>query len=108
MDRAIDEYHKLLRQVKANDLRFANRNFDTGEPTRAGDYSLCDRTYVAYVFRLKDDNFRHLTPSVKADVLAYFRQGLPANGSIKNKDWKKLNAVLKELQNEPPVLQLAR
>jgi hypothetical protein len=106
MDRAMDQYHQLLRQVKADNLQFPNRNFDTGELTRAGDYALCDRTYVAYVFRLREDKFRHLTPSVKADVLAYFRQGLPANGSIKNKDWKKLNAMLLELQKEPPLLQI--
>jgi Zinc dependent phospholipase C len=106
MDRAMDEYHQLLRQVKADNLQFANRNFDTGELTRAGDYALSDRTYVAYVFRLKDDKYRHLTPSVKADVLAYFSKGLPANGSIKNKDWKKLQLALQELQNHPAVLQV--
>jgi hypothetical protein len=108
MDRAMDEYHQLLRQVKADDLRFPNRNFDTGELTRAGDYALSDRTYVAYVFRLKDDRFRHLTPSVKADVLAYFSKGLPANGSIKSKDWKKLNVALQELQRQPAILQIAQ
>jgi hypothetical protein len=107
MDRAIDQYHALLHQVKVGDLAFPNRNFDTGELTRAGDYTLCDRTYVAYVLRLREDHFRHLTPSVKADVLAYFRQGLPANGSIKNKDWKKMTVALQELQERPPVLQVA-
>jgi Zinc dependent phospholipase C len=106
MDRAMDQYHQLLRQVKADNLQFANRNFDTGELTRAGDYALSDRTYVAYVFRLRDDKFRHLTPSVKADVLAYFSKGLPANGSIKNKDWEKLNRALQELRKEPAVLQI--
>ena len=108
MDRAMDEYHRLLRQVKARDLSFPNRNFDTGELTRAGDYALCDRTYVAYVFRLREDKFRHLTPSVKADILAYFKHGLPANGSIKDKDWKKLNAALRELQKETPTYQVAQ
>jgi hypothetical protein len=107
MDKAMDEYHLLLRQVRTGNLDFPNRNFDTGRLTRAGEYALSDRTYVAYVERLRKDHYRHLTPSVKADVLAYFSQGIPANGSIKNKDWKKLNATLQELQKQIPVEQTA-
>jgi hypothetical protein len=102
MNKAIDEYRQLLQQVKADRLEFANRNFDTGRLTSAGDYSLCDRTYVALAERLREDHFRHVTPAVKADVLAYFKQGIPANGSIKNKDWKKVQAALQQLENFTP------
>jgi zinc dependent phospholipase C len=101
MDRAIDEYHQLLGQVKANRLEFPNRNFDTGRLTRVGEYALCDRSYVALVERLAKDHFRHITPAVKADVLAYFSEGLPSNGSVKPKDWKKVEAILTALKNRP-------
>ncbi len=97
MDKAIDEYRQYLRQVKGGTLNLANRNFDTGRLTRAGEYRLADRTYVELVKRLAKDHFRHLTPAVKANVLAYFGTDIPANGSIKPGEWKKLQAELSAL-----------
>ncbi|HVO64077.1 MAG TPA: zinc dependent phospholipase C family protein [Terriglobales bacterium] len=106
MDKAIDEYRQLLQQVRLNKLDFADRNFDTGRLTRAGEYTLCDRTYVALAERLAEDHFHHLTPAVQADVLHYFGQGIPANGSIKNKDWKKVQVALQELQAQKPIAEV--
>jgi hypothetical protein len=102
MDRAFDNYRQFLRDVKDNKLQLPNRNFDTGELTRAGEYSLCDRSYVALAERLREDHFRHMTPAVKANVLAFFNEGIPANGSIKNSDWKKVTAALIEMQHYVP------
>jgi hypothetical protein len=99
MDRAIDEYRQLLQQVKTNHLELPNRNLDTGRLTRAGDYALADRTYVALVHRLAEDRFRHVTPALRANVLAYFSEGIPANRSVKSGDWKKVQAALRELKN---------
>ncbi len=104
MDRAIDEYRQLLRQVKTNHLEFPNRNLDTGRLIRAGDYALADRTYVALVHRLAEDQFRHVTPALRANVLAYFREGVPATGSVKSGDWEKVQAALLGLKNHTPAM----
>jgi hypothetical protein len=102
MNKAIDEYREMLRQVKAGNLQFPNRNFDTGRLIHPGDYALADRTYVALAERLSEDHFRHITPAIKADVLSYFSAGIPANGSIKNRDWKKVQKALQALEAYSP------
>lgn len=108
MDKAMDEYHQFLHQVRDGSLSLPNRNFDTGRLTHAGEYALCDRSYVALVERMKKDRFRHLRPAVKADVLAYFSHGIPANGSIKNRDWKKVQRALQELATQTPIPEAGR
>lgn len=101
MDKAITEYRRFLEQAKAGQLEFPNRNFDTGQLSRPGEYVLCDRTYAALVDRLAKDHFRHLTPGVKADILAFFFQGSLAMADIKPRDRRKLEKALAELKNAP-------
>jgi hypothetical protein len=99
MDKAVAEYHELLTRVKVGELDFPNRNFDTGRRTHRGDYALCDRTYLALLERLAKDRFRHLTPAVKADVLEFYSEPIPAVGALKPGDQEKLQKALAELKN---------
>jgi hypothetical protein len=101
MDQAIDNYRKTLRQVKDATLKVPNRNFDTGQLTRAGEYKLCDRTYADLVRDLAKDHFRHLTPGAKENLLAFFSAGRPEK-SISAKDWKKLETALERLKSASP------
>jgi Zinc dependent phospholipase C len=101
MDKAIDEYRQLLAQVKADRLELSNRNLDTGRPTRAGEYRLCDQAYARLLREFAKEDFRSVTPALKADLLAYFGGGMPLNGSIKPRDWKKVQAALLALKARP-------
>jgi len=103
MDKAIDEYRSLLGQVKAEQLEFSNRNLDTGEISRPGEYKLADRTYASLVNRLAKDQFRHMPPALRANIQAYFRAGAPANGSIPDHEWKQVQAALELLRAQPSV-----
>ncbi len=100
MDQAIDKYHQLLEEVKAGKLELANRNFDTGLLTRPGEYALADLSYVALVERFRKDHFKHITPAVRANVLAYFSGGIPGNASLSSSDWKKVERTLVELRKQ--------
>jgi hypothetical protein len=99
MDKAVAEYDELLARVNVGELDFPNRNFDTGRRTHRGDYALCDRTYLALLERLAKDRFRHLTPAVKADVLEFYSEPIPAVGALKPGDQEKLQKALAELKN---------
>ena len=99
MDKAVAEYHELLTRVKVGELDFSNRNFDTGRRTHRGDYALCDRTYLALLERLAKDRFRHLTSAVKADVLEFYSEPIPAVRALKPGDQEKLQKALVELKN---------
>lgn len=101
MDAAIDEYRHLLRQLKDEKLDIPNRNLDTGLLTRAADYNRCDRTYAELVRRLEKNDFRDVTPAVKANVLAFFSEGRPRTGSISPGEWKKVQSALLTLKSLP-------
>jgi hypothetical protein len=99
-DAVIHQYERLVRQVEAGDLHILDRNLDTGNPTRAGEYSLADKTYADLVRQIADQKFAHVTPALKANLLAFFASG-PADLSVKPKDWTKTKLALTELQSAP-------
>jgi hypothetical protein len=99
MDQSIDNYRKMLREVKGGTLQLPNRNFDTGKPTRADEYKLCDQSYADLARHLAKDNFRHLTRGAKENLLAFFSAGRP--DSITAKDWKKVESALATLKTAP-------
>ena len=100
MDNVVMEYRRLVQQVETGDLAIADRNLDTGKPTRAGEYSLADKTYSELVRKIAGNKFAHLTPALKANLLAFFASG-PANLSVKHRDWKKTQRALAELRSAP-------
>ncbi len=105
VDKVIREFHLEIQNVDSLKIQFVNRNLDTGALTQAGRYSLADTTYASLVRRLEHDHFSHLTPALKANILAYFASG-PANLSLKPKQWRKTEMALRELKAaaaHPPV-----
>jgi hypothetical protein len=106
MDHVLQEYHLLVQQVSAGNLRIPNRNLDTGWPTREGQYQLADRTYADLLRRLDRDHFAHLTPAVRDNILQYFAGGPPANGALKPAQWYQTEqalALLRTATAGPPV-----
>ena len=97
MDNVIVEYRRLVHQVEAGNLAIRNRNLDTGNVTRATEYSLADKTYSDLVRRIAKNHFAHLTPALKASLLSFFASG-PADLSVKPKDWKKTQTALAGLK----------
>lgn len=102
MDQAIDNYRKMLRDLRSGTLQLPNRNLDTGKLSQAGEYRLCDRSYAQLLEKLGKDNFRQITPDVKSNILAFFHYGKPAKNSISDHDWKKLQGELIRLNSVEP------
>ncbi|UYZ61057.1 zinc dependent phospholipase C family protein [Hymenobacter latericus] len=69
----LQQYCTAVEQQQAQPPhRLINTDFDTGKPTRAGEYSLTDETYGEWVRRLADDKFAAVTPAVQQNVLRFF------------------------------------
>ncbi|WP_345058255.1 zinc dependent phospholipase C family protein [Hymenobacter glaciei] len=66
-------------------LKLANADFDTGHPTRAGEYPLADETYGEWLRKLSDKKFENLTPVARQNILAFFgtEPKTPASGEEK-------------------------
>jgi zinc dependent phospholipase C len=67
-----DVYQRLLGEIDTGRLALTNLNFDTGRPTRPGEYALADHTYAKLLDLLAKDNFKGMTPALKAHLLAYY------------------------------------
>jgi zinc dependent phospholipase C len=96
-DATLVSYRGLLNQVSGRRLRLENRDFDTGLPTRAGEYKLADESYGKLARMLADKNLDNLTPQLRDNILAFFRN-TDAPVSIKDdpSEWRAtLRAVAK-------------
>jgi Zinc dependent phospholipase C len=100
MDNVVSEYHRLVRQVDDNNFTIPDRNLDVGDLTRAGQYTLADQAYDDLVRRLARDNFAHMTPDLKTNILAYFASG-SARDQLSRRQWKKTEEALAKLKAQP-------
>src|SRR6202166_1565706 len=64
INNTVDDYSARLREEKAGELKLADMDFDTGRPTRAGEYSLADKTYAHLLDDLAKHNFDQASPEL--------------------------------------------
>jgi hypothetical protein len=68
----VDQYRIFLAGVRTNSLTLANCDFDTGEPTKAAEYSLTDETYAKLLAQLSDRKFDRTSPELRANILEFY------------------------------------
>ena len=72
---ARERYRVLLQSARANRLDLRNTDYDTGEPTRRGEYKLADETYAELVARLgKKDR---VPPGMRAEIDRFYGPATP-------------------------------
>ena len=100
--RTLAEYRRLLAEAGAGRLALPNRDFDTGQLTRPGEYRMADDTYAQLARRLADQDPSAVDPRVRAEVLAFFADTSQTFATPKNKkDWVKTPAALEKLRAAP-------
>ena len=107
-NRTLDLYRTLLLQQQTQQTKgrspLANTDFDTGRPTRDGEYSLADKTYAKLLRDLAKQGFKGVTPELRANLLSFYRNPKPpATGAKKarkpdEKDWPDTLAALEQLR----------
>ena len=101
----LDRYRAMLVQVQGGNLDLQNTDFDTGRPTRAGEYELADETYAKLLEKLAKNDFKTTSPELRRDILAFYNDLNAPIATKKDKDdWQDtLRALdkLKAVQAEP-------
>ena len=103
-NRTLDYYRTLLREVSGGKERLVNMDFDTGRVTSPGEYSLADKTYAKLLRDLSQNGFKGITPELRANLLAFYRNPKPAaaNGKKAKKEdakaWCDTLAALEKLR----------
>ena len=91
----VDQYRAFLEEVRTDTLVLANCDFDTGQPTRAAEYTLTDDTYAKLLAQLSERKFDLTSPELRANILDFYSD-LSLQIETK-KDGVRWQAVLTEL-----------
>jgi hypothetical protein len=103
VNRTLDNYKSVLREVKANDLQLTNTDFDTGRVTHAGEYKLTDKTYAHLLDQLAKDKFQQVTPDLRENILTFYKDpGAPLSTKADRAAWDKVQEELQQLRATPP------
>jgi len=70
-------------------LQLANADFDTGHPTKAGEYRLADETYGEWLRKLADHKFEKLNPVARQNILTFFGTAPKTPASDEEKERNK-------------------
>ncbi|MGC4048976.1 MAG: zinc dependent phospholipase C family protein [Paludibaculum sp.] len=94
----LDRYKALLAAVDAGRLTLPNENFDVGEPTKAGSYTLCDSTYARLLHKL-DGHYADMAPEIRRDVLAFYGDlHAPISTKSDAAEWTQVVKAVDELK----------
>jgi uncharacterized protein (DUF433 family) len=100
----VDQYRALLEEVRTDTLVLPNCDFDTGNPTKAAEYSLTDDSYAKLLGQLSDRKFDRTSPELRADILDFYSD-LSALIETKNDQvrWQGVLTELDQLKSMTPV-----
>ncbi len=99
----VDDYSALLREEKVSLLRLPDMDFDTGRPTRAGEYLLADKTYAHLLDDLAKHNFDQISPELRQNILTFYGDPNAQVATKKNaKAWKTTQQELDRLKASNP------
>jgi len=102
VDDTVQNYRSLLSETKDGTLQLSDNDFDTGHPTKAGEYALADKTYATLVSNLSDRDFKLMTPELRENILSFYdNPAAPLATKRKPKEWAKLQSEIERLKATP-------
>jgi hypothetical protein len=102
VDKTVEDYSRLLREVRDHSPQLPDVDFDTGRPTRPGEYLLADKTYEKLLNELASRHFEHLTPGLRDNILSYYANlNAPIHTKKNKKAWERTVAELDKLKAVP-------
>jgi hypothetical protein len=92
-------FRQSLAAVSEARLSLVNTDFDTGQPTRRGEYSLADDTYDELLGKLADRAFANVSRALRSDLVAYYGDldSLPAATDAEQKRAARIRQQLGRL-----------
>lgn len=90
-DDTLDRYRQLLAEVRADQLKLSNTNFDTGQPTSEGKYKMADQTYVKLLEKLHETKVEVAEP-LRSDILAFYKDPGEITSATARQEYEQLKA----------------
>jgi hypothetical protein len=99
-NKTLDVYRPLLASQGDGSLSLPNRDFDTGELTRPGEYRMADAAYAKLVIKLADKE-RPVDPKLRTNILAFYRDlDQPFATKEDAKEWQKTLEALDRIKSQ--------
>jgi hypothetical protein len=104
----IDQYRIFLEQVRTDTLVLPNCDFDSGKPTKPGEYALTDDSYAKLLGQLSERKFDRTSPELRANILDFYSDLSVLIATKKDEDdWKSVLSQLDQLKAMAPAPTLA-
>jgi hypothetical protein len=103
-DTVLAHYANAVAALRSRKVLLNDVNYDTGKPTRIGEYKLADETYADLLEQLQVSKFNNLTVSLKKNVLSYFHDAdtITLAQRYPNR-WKQTYQYLEAIKAAKPV-----
>ena len=102
VNKTVESYQTLLRQVGQGNIQFSDLNCDTGREVRLGQYALSDETYARLLDILVRRGLESVPPELRANILAFYSGANPPKMRRKaRKAWERTLAELQALRAGP-------
>jgi hypothetical protein len=107
LDTTVDRYRAFLEEVRTNSIVLPNRDLDTGNETKAAEYSLTDNTYAQLLSKLSEKKFDLTTADLRDNILLFYSDlSAPIETKKDSARWRGVLASLDQLKamNPGPIL----
>src|ERR1700730_2069866 len=96
----VDQYRAFLREVRNDTLVLPNCDLDSGQATKAAEYSLTDEAYARLLAQLSGRKFDLTSPALRANILQFYSD---PSAPIKTKSdpvrWQNVLTSLDQLKS---------
>jgi hypothetical protein len=104
----VDQYRAFLEEVRDDRLVLPNCDLDSGQATKAAEYSLTDDAYAKLLAQLSDRKFDLTSPDLRANILQFYSD---PSAAIETKTdpvrWQSVLMSLDQLRSVAPVATVA-
>ena len=91
-----ERYRTALEALGRGRLDLPNTDFDTGKPSRQGEYTLADETYAELLHRLSENHFADVPSVLRKNINAFYASAPSRTSSRKER--KRAAAIKAELE----------
>jgi hypothetical protein len=105
----VDQYKVFLEQVRSDTLVLPNFDLDSGQPTKATEYSLTDEAYAKLLAQVAGKNFDLTSSELRANFLDFYSDlTIPIETKKNPGDWQNVLTSLDQLKSMTPVTRAAQ
>jgi hypothetical protein len=99
----VDQYRTFLEEVRHDNLVLPNTDLDSGQPTKAAEYTLTDEAYAKLLAQLSNRKFDLTSPELRDNILQFYSD--PSAAIETKRDVVRWQSVLTSLEQLRSVAQ---